>query len=578
MMLSSILFLMLTYSVAHVSSQKKPTGCFASVNCIERALFKESSLIHEVDQLWLDVDPVTVDKEPELSSFRNFVQKTRLENSEAIVRGSRHQNAINLFHQTRRMAIEWKSQLQSLSQLLAREPTEPRAHWYCEATRTQAVPAYGQKYNRQQTMDKLREFIDKAVPMISGRSWLDDMDMMGASNALFQMRKVYQLSIDDLIAGRLIDGVVVKPLDAEDLRLVCQFIFEQNLIHKQAELWGQKWLEVVDRTNPDGYEDALLHYANLLYKRNDPYRALEIVEHIRIIYPNKTGLDEFEAELRSAFNKGSCSLERPVYPHYMKDIAETYDNLCNQHSYISNLDPAMSMTLTCRYEETTIPYIRALVEYANLDPVIKVYHKIISDKEILGIKTITGSHLKQAEVFGGSVTFSRQAQNAWLSPLRSPLTKKLMKRVQLLTGLSTKVNPLKWTRHSEDLQVGNYGPGGFYESHFDSSIAYNDTSRAFAADAHRLYGSQGDRIATWMFYFSDVGAGGRTVFPKINVTIPVTKGSAAFWYNLHRNGSPDMRTLHAGCPVLLGSKWVGNLWILEGGQTFRHSCSIDSNI
>jgi len=33
------------------------------------------------------------------------------------------------------------------------------------------------------------------------------------------------------------------------------------------------------------------------------------------------------------------------------------------------------------------------------------------------------------------------------------------------------------------------------------------------------------------------------------------QGGAAFWYNLLPSGESDKRTLHAGCPVLLGSKW-----------------------
>ena len=33
------------------------------------------------------------------------------------------------------------------------------------------------------------------------------------------------------------------------------------------------------------------------------------------------------------------------------------------------------------------------------------------------------------------------------------------------------------------------------------------------------------------------------------------KGSAIFWWNLKKSGEGDYLTKHAGCPVLVGSKW-----------------------
>ena len=49
------------------------------------------------------------------------------------------------------------------------------------------------------------------------------------------------------------------------------------------------------------------------------------------------------------------------------------------------------------------------------------------------------------------------------------------------------------------------------------------------------------------------------------------------WYNLKPNGDGDDNTRHAGCPVLLGSKWVANKWIHERGQEFRRPCLKDRN-
>lgn len=120
---------------------------------------------------------------------------------------------------------------------------------------------------------------------------------------------------------------------------------------------------------------------------------------------------------------------------------------------------------------------------------------------------------------------------------------------------------------AEDLQVANYGIGGHYEPHFDFA-------RKTEKDAFSSFGA-GNRIATWLTYFSDVEQGGATVFPATGGYVRPKKGSAAFWYNLFASGEGDYTTRHAACPVLIGNKWVGNKWIHERGQEFRRRCSLD---
>ena len=44
---------------------------------------------------------------------------------------------------------------------------------------------------------------------------------------------------------------------------------------------------------------------------------------------------------------------------------------------------------------------------------------------------------------------------------------------------------------------------------------------------------------------------------------------------LFRNGSVDDATMHAGCPVLIGSKWIANQWFHERGQENVRKCDLE---
>ena len=87
----------------------------------------------------------------------------------------------------------------------------------------------------------------------------------------------------------------------------------------------------------------------------------------------------------------------------------------------------------------------------------------------------------------------------------------------------------------------HYSVGGHYEPHVD----YFGVAAA----------SGGDRIATLLLYLSDdLLHGGATVFPFLSLGLKPRRGSALFWYNKKRNGDGDFLTMHAGCPVIKGTK------------------------
>ena len=153
--------------------------------------------------------------------------------------------------------------------------------------------------------------------------------------------------------------------------------------------------------------------------------------------------------------------------------------------------------------------------------------------------------MKRGRVVSGSGKSSdspdRISQTAWIEGEDKLHIEQISRRVSHITGFDTET--------AENLQVSSYGIGGYYIPHEDYFPGQDGDS------LNKLYRGRGNRIATWMFYGSDVELGGATVFLYPNVTVFPKKGSAVFWHNLHRDGRNDLRTTHASCPVLLGSKW-----------------------
>ena len=136
----------------------------------------------------------------------------------------------------------------------------------------------------------------------------------------------------------------------------------------------------------------------------------------------------------------------------------------------------------------------------------------------------------------------------------------LNRRISLLSQMRTQA-----PYASEYFQVANYGVGGHYGIHWD------------AFNLHKTDQGQemGDRIATLMAYLSDVQVGGNTVFPMLGLSVRPEKGSDLFWVNLKPLGHSEPLSLHGGCPVVVGSKWISNKWIKYYDQVLAFPCGLD---
>ncbi|MGH2506907.1 MAG: 2OG-Fe(II) oxygenase, partial [Ktedonobacteraceae bacterium] len=110
--------------------------------------------------------------------------------------------------------------------------------------------------------------------------------------------------------------------------------------------------------------------------------------------------------------------------------------------------------------------------------------------------------------------------------------------------------------HAEPLAVLRYAPGQEYKPHQDYFVGTT------ATDSHtNIQGGQ--RAVTVFAYLNDVESGGETEFPELGVRIRAVRGRAVKFLNLNNDGHPNPKTLHAGCPVNRGEKWLATFWFRQ---------------
>ena len=91
-----------------------------------------------------------------------------------------------------------------------------------------------------------------------------------------------------------------------------------------------------------------------------------------------------------------------------------------------------------------------------------------------------------------------------------------------------------------------------------------------------------NRMATVLWYLSDVQSGGETVFPQAGgkppprsmaacdqgLKVAPKKGKVIMFYSLTPDGRGDKFSLHGACPVVgTDPKWAANKWVWSAPMT-----------
>ncbi|XP_017287622.1 prolyl 4-hydroxylase subunit alpha-1b isoform X2 [Kryptolebias marmoratus] len=416
-------------------------------------------------------------------------------------------------------------------------------------------------------------------------------DQTGAAKALLRLQDTYKLDANTISTGNL-PGVKHKSLmTVEDCYELGKIAYS-DVDYYHTELWMAQALKQLDEGEESTIDKVtVLDYLSYaIYQQGEIERALEYTKRLLELDPDhqraKGNVKYFEFQLE----KQKKSAEEETEQQKERGKRETpekkkkkkkklskktfsliperkkYEMLCRGEGI--RMTPRRESRLFCRYYDNNRNPKLVLAPIKQQDewdqPYIVRYLDIISDAEIEKVKQLAKPRLRRATVHDpqtGKLTTAqyRVSKSAWLTGYEDPAIEKINQRIEDVTGLEVDT--------AEELQVANYGVGGQYEPHFDFG-------RKDEPDAFKELGT-GNRIATWLFYMSDVTAGGATVFPDVGASVWPKKGTAVFWYNLFASGEGDYSTRHAACPVLVGNKWVSNKWIHERGQEWRRPCGLN---
>ncbi|KAE9544664.1 hypothetical protein AGLY_000206 [Aphis glycines] len=413
---------------------------------------------------------------------------------------------------------------------------------------------------------------------------ISELNIQSAYRALRRIQKVYAIPASDMAVGKYKDRIIGDPMDACECNVMSKYSVEEYDTYGAIE-WAlqtyNKWL--MDRPKCVDI-DKLYYYIRLAsmstgfnfenlsnFSNLNHFGNIDYITRYFSLIENELNIRDINAESTDIYH---------IYDNFEQlSRNKNFRNLCRTGKSARPL----TCESKCRYQTKNSPYWILMPfkeEDISINPSIKLYHDIIYDEEIelitkmasIDVSKLLDAHyvpryhvddikicftLKLTDAafyFNGKISLvdeQRLGQLKWFSESSDPmLFGKLNERIECITEYSTKT--------AEGYQVVNYGLGGHFSEHVD---AFTDGPK-----------SNGNRLVTILFYMTDVPEDGYTVFPNINFVAHCRKGTALVWQNLYlNNGSVNSGTIHGGCPVIKGNKWIMTKGLYEEGQHLTYN-------
>uniref|UniRef100_A0A182QEN8 Prolyl 4-hydroxylase alpha subunit domain-containing protein n=1 Tax=Anopheles farauti TaxID=69004 RepID=A0A182QEN8_9DIPT len=248
--------------------------------------------------------------------------------------------------------------------------------------------------------------------------------------------------------------------------------------------------------------------------------------------------------------------EKPAEDKIITIQMDPYMELC-RGTYEQH--PAVTSQLYCWYDARNAHSIisPSKVEVLHNVPFVALLHGAVDDSEIEQLQALGDSHIQRSGPTNDSwlPVYYDDHQTYTLHERDHPVVERLTRRVERMTGLSCDT--------AEDLKVIYNEIGSFKTAELDAIQTKEEYHR---------FAYAGDRLATVLFFLSDVEKSGNLIFPKLRIGIRPQKGTAAFWYNLKPTGEANLNMKYSICPLQEDSKWTAKKVIHTRGNELRDLC------
>lgn len=185
--------------------------------------------------------------------------------------------------------------------------------------------------------------------------------------------------------------------------------------------------------------------------------------------------------------------------------------------------------------------VRVPVEQAELFTMAGFLSPAECDRFIAMIETVAKPSTLYSASYDSGV---RTSYSGDVDPT-DPFVRMVTRRLDDLLGIEG-----SW---GETVQGQRYLPGQEFKVHCDW---FPTDCEYWPAESSQ----GGQRSWTAMAYLSDVEEGGATEFPYLDYSSRPVRGSLLIWNNMSPDGEPNIMTLHAGTPVVRGTKYIITKW------------------